>query len=951
MVRSESFGKDKVLAEMKSAGDKSLFVSTEESYRHHREEYLAQRKELPGQAKKQADNQQLPEILIQHDLAKAVSDAPVHSPKLDAQGRVNEINYPDGKTRSFAYDRTTGHLVKYKDKNGHEWKWDHGNPTRWERTDGKDVLLGRMIVGKDGSFKFLNYNKNYVSHYDANGDEKKDAQRDLSTYSAKEKNEFKKKANEFATTGKPQLDLKDSGDATSADSLYRQGIEQQKQRVTELMNEYKSQGAIGKSFDLLKSLYGGRRDSANPLENAWSHLLNRDESALSLIQDAANRANELATVKQNIDAGQTKDVARNLDKLSKEAKENVATYSESQKAGVDAIATNVAIATATGVAATGYGAIGTGLTGGLTKSLVMAIDGRYQKNLGDGAQNFATGSLSGATALFGGKLGSAAIGKVGQAMGLKVVAQGAEKTISTAGETVAKKIAGRALNDGLKPAITFGAASAAERSALEATGAASDIAAGKDPHLSDRAAHVVEQTVLSAATGIGLHNGAKAAGKTFKASADFINKKRESLVGDTAFDSLRSLSRSKTDKVSESGETAIKSVRGEVMPKESAKPDILSKLIDHSRKAAPEEQLSPKREVLSKLVDHSRKELSKQEGAPKRDQLSKLIDHAPKTMPEVKMRPFDPRPFNPVTKKPIDLKRSPKETVEVKPEVKQEMPEVKMRPFDPRPFNPVTKKPIDLKQSPKETMEVKPEVKQELTEIGKKKPESIGSSGSAMKPFELRDKRSGEILSEGEYRSLKEAVEDAVRRKIQLHGVDLSGADLAGVNLKGVNLAEVNLRGANLRGANLRETNLYHAELDSADLSGAKLEHSAMESAKFSNANLEGANLEGSHLKAVRMNGANLSNSVLKGTNLEGASLIDADLTGANLRGAHLKGANLSNTNFSSTNLKNVDFKDVKSLERSNLDWEQLDPRLHNLDAMNIDWRPLQTLPEDYYSF
>ena len=116
----------------------------------------------------------------------------------------------------------------------------------------------------------------------------------------------------------------------------------------------------------------------------------------------------------------------------------------------------------------------------------------------------------------------------------------------------------------------------------------------------------------------------------------------------------------------------------------------------------------------------------------------------------------------------------------------------------------------------------------------------------------------GNVLFEfsKENNTIKDTVEEAVRR-----GADLSGADLRDAYLYGANLYGADLRGANLRGADLRDAYLRDAYLRGADLRDA---------------NLYGADLYGANLY---------------GANLYGADLRGADLRGADLRDAYLRDA------------------------------------------------------------
>ena len=118
---------------------------------------------------------------------------------------------------------------------------------------------------------------------------------------------------------------------------------------------------------------------------------------------------------------------------------------------------------------------------------------------------------------------------------------------------------------------------------------------------------------------------------------------------------------------------------------------------------------------------------------------------------------------------------------------------------------------------------------------------------------------SGRIVFEGEYESLKHAVLDAVKKKVNLSDCDLSGSNLSGSNLSGSNLSGSNLSGSNLSGSNL------------------------------SDCDLRGSNLRGSNLR-----GSNLSDCDLSGSNLSGSNLSGCDLRSSNLSGRNLSGSNLS---------------------------------------------------------
>ena len=80
--------------------------------------------------------------------------------------------------------------------------------------------------------------------------------------------------------------------------------------------------------------------------------------------------------------------------------------------------------------------------------------------------------------------------------------------------------------------------------------------------------------------------------------------------------------------------------------------------------------------------------------------------------------------------------------------------------------------------------------------------------------IEIKSWYDGKILFEGEFGSLKLAVEAAVGQEIRLSGASLAGANLAGANLAEASLARANLDGARLAGARLARANLDGASLD-----------------------------------------------------------------------------------------------------------------------------------------
>ena len=110
-----------------------------------------------------------------------------------------------------------------------------------------------------------------------------------------------------------------------------------------------------------------------------------------------------------------------------------------------------------------------------------------------------------------------------------------------------------------------------------------------------------------------------------------------------------------------------------------------------------------------------------------------------------------------------------------------------------------------------------------------------------------RDGRTFSTATADRAEDVREAIEAAVSRRVDLSGADLDGADLkASMNLEEAKLvAGANLTRANLRGANLEEVDLSGASLVDAHLDGANLERADLDAAPpWWGRPLRGANLE-----------------------------------------------------------------------------------------------------------
>jgi uncharacterized protein YjbI with pentapeptide repeats len=108
----------------------------------------------------------------------------------------------------------------------------------------------------------------------------------------------------------------------------------------------------------------------------------------------------------------------------------------------------------------------------------------------------------------------------------------------------------------------------------------------------------------------------------------------------------------------------------------------------------------------------------------------------------------------------------------------------------------------------------------------------------------------------GEYRTLCDGIEDALRRGVDLDYIDLGYLDLREINLDGARLRHANFAGANLDGANLSEADFSHSCFDNASLYNACLAHSDLTGATFIDTQCGGTDVAGATLRDCTFAGA-----------------------------------------------------------------------------------------------
>ena len=110
--------------------------------------------------------------------------------------------------------------------------------------------------------------------------------------------------------------------------------------------------------------------------------------------------------------------------------------------------------------------------------------------------------------------------------------------------------------------------------------------------------------------------------------------------------------------------------------------------------------------------------------------------------------------------------------------------------------------------------------------------------------IQIKNWRTGAVIFEGEYQSIKDAVEAAVKQGVSLAWANLAYEDFTDAILIGAILTRANLIGANLIGADLTDAILIGANLTWADLTRAILIRAILYGADLTDAIVTGTILD-----------------------------------------------------------------------------------------------------------
>ena len=113
-----------------------------------------------------------------------------------------------------------------------------------------------------------------------------------------------------------------------------------------------------------------------------------------------------------------------------------------------------------------------------------------------------------------------------------------------------------------------------------------------------------------------------------------------------------------------------------------------------------------------------------------------------------------------------------------------------------------------------------------------------------MQTYQVRH-RDRTTLFSGNYRNLRECIEDACLRGVRLDGADFSHLDLSEINLDGLSITSANFSFTNLTRANLSEAILTDCHFENTSLFNTCLCHSAFTGCRFTDVSCGGTDIAG----------------------------------------------------------------------------------------------------------
>lgn len=195
-------------------------------------------------------------------------------------------------------------------------------------------------------------------------------------------------------------------------------------------------------------------------------------------------------------------------------------------------------------------------------------------------------------------------------------------------------------------------------------------------------------------------------------------------------------------------------------------------------------------------------------------------------------------------------------------------------------------------------------------------------------PIEIRD-IDGKLL----YRSftsadLGQAIQEAVRRNVDLTKANLRGCRLTQLNLQKCKLADADCSGGHLQNVQFGNGNLGHAKFTGAELSHCSFDASTLNGADFRRAigksdydynidfvrtNLLGADFTNASFPGCDFNASILTDAKFVNANLERSSLVCQNSTGADFAGARMRRVDLHGSVLTRAKFDRADLSDAKT--------------------------------------
>jgi hypothetical protein len=115
--------------------------------------------------------------------------------------------------------------------------------------------------------------------------------------------------------------------------------------------------------------------------------------------------------------------------------------------------------------------------------------------------------------------------------------------------------------------------------------------------------------------------------------------------------------------------------------------------------------------------------------------------------------------------------------------------------------------------------------------------------------IEIKNRYTNEVIYRCEAESIKDAIQKAIKEKVNLSNSNLRGSDLRDSDLSNSNLSNSDLSNSNLRGSDLSYSNLSGSDLRDSDLSYSNLSYSNLSNSNLRGSDLRDSNLSGSDLR------------------------------------------------------------------------------------------------------